>query len=140
MSGPLRIAVAAGQRLYVNGAVLRVDRKVGIEFLNDVTFLLDSHVLQPEAVTSPLRQLYFVIQSTMIEPDRRAAAAALYRDMLGRMRAAYANPAIRDGLDGADRRFAAGRPFDALRILKGLFAVEDAILAAAPQQETEPWT
>jgi flagellar protein FlbT len=41
----LHISLRPGERIYVNGAVLKVDRKVAIEFLNDVTFLLEHHVL-----------------------------------------------------------------------------------------------
>lgn len=48
MKSTLRISLKSGERIFVNGAVLRVDRKVAVEFLNDVTFLLENHVLQPE--------------------------------------------------------------------------------------------
>jgi len=40
------LSLRSGGKVYVNGAVLRVDRKVNIELLNDVAFLLESHVLQ----------------------------------------------------------------------------------------------
>ena len=33
----LKISLRAGERLFLNGAVLRVDRKTQIELLNDVT-------------------------------------------------------------------------------------------------------
>ena len=47
MKSTLRISLKSGERIFINGAVLRVDRKVAVEFLNDVTFLLENHVLQP---------------------------------------------------------------------------------------------
>ena len=62
MKSTLRISLKSGERIFINGAVLRVDRKVALEFLNDVTFLLENHVLQPEDATTPLKQLYFIAQ------------------------------------------------------------------------------
>ena len=48
----MNITLHAGEKLYINGAVIRVDRKAKIELLNDVTFLLENHVLPklPEPV------------------------------------------------------------------------------------------
>ena len=40
------ISLRGGERIYVNGAVLRVDRKVTLELINDVAFLLESQVMQ----------------------------------------------------------------------------------------------
>jgi flagellar biosynthesis repressor protein FlbT len=44
----MNISLRRGERIFINGAVLRVDRKVCLELLNDVTFLLESHVMQAE--------------------------------------------------------------------------------------------
>ena len=41
----MRLYLRPGEKLYINGAVIRVDRKVSIELLNDVTFLLENHVM-----------------------------------------------------------------------------------------------
>ena len=68
MTSVLQIGLRAGERIYINGAVLRVDRKVRIELLNDATFLLGSHVMQIDDATTPLRQLYFLVQSLLMEP------------------------------------------------------------------------
>lgn len=64
----MSLHLRAGEKLYLNGAVIKVDRKVSIEILNDVTFLLASHVMQPADATTPLRQLYFVVQSALMDP------------------------------------------------------------------------
>ena len=70
----LRISLRAGERIYVNGAVLQPDRKVSLEFLNDVVFLLESHVIQAEETTTPLRQVYFIAQTMLLVPASRPAA------------------------------------------------------------------
>ena len=55
----MNITLRAGERIYVNGAVLRVDRKATLELMNDATFLLEAHVMQAQDATTPLRQIYF---------------------------------------------------------------------------------
>ena len=42
----MNITLRAGERFFINGAVIRIDRKASIELLNDVTFLLENHVMQ----------------------------------------------------------------------------------------------
>ncbi len=44
----MNITLRAGERFFINGAVIRIDRKASIELLNDVTFLLENHVMQAE--------------------------------------------------------------------------------------------
>ena len=64
----LRLSLRAGERIFVNGAVMRVDRKTSLELLNDVTFLLESHVMQAADAKTPIRQLYFLVQMMLIDP------------------------------------------------------------------------
>ena len=68
MKNTLKISLRANEKIYLNGAVVRADRKVSIELLNDVQFLLESHVLQADQASTPLRQLYFILQVILINP------------------------------------------------------------------------
>ena len=78
MTKPFSISLKSGERIYINGAVVRVDRKVSIEFLNDVAFLLEAHVMQPDQTTTPFRQLYFIVQTMLMDPADTAAARQLF--------------------------------------------------------------
>ena len=51
----MNITLRAGERLYLNGAVIRLDRKATIELLNDAAFLLETHVIQASEATTTLR-------------------------------------------------------------------------------------
>ena len=73
MKSALRLGLRSGEKIYINGAVLRVDRKVRLELLNDATFLLEAHVMRPEDATSPLRRLYFLVQGVLMDPAMREA-------------------------------------------------------------------
>ncbi|MCJ2036274.1 flagellar biosynthesis repressor FlbT [Methylobacterium sp. J-068] len=121
----------------MNGAVLRVDRKVSLELLNDASFLLETHVLQAEAATTPLRQLYFAAQTILIEPANAERARDLFRTLRDGILAAVADPAIRDGVAEAGQLVEAGRLIEALKLIRGLYRTEAALLAA-PAGEAAP--
>ncbi|MCJ2044563.1 flagellar biosynthesis repressor FlbT [Methylobacterium sp. J-078] len=119
----------------MNGAVLRVDRKVSLELLNDASFLLETHVLQAEAATTPLRQLYFAAQTILIEPANAERARALFRTLQAGILAAVVDPGIRDGVTAAGPLVEGGRLIEALKLIRGLYPAEAALLAAIPQVE-----
>jgi flagellar biosynthesis repressor protein FlbT len=127
MSG-LRINLRAGERVWINGAVLRADRKVGLELLNDVTFLMEQHVMAPEQTTTPLRQLYFMVQTLLVEPATANDARTLAEASLAMMLRTYANRDILDALLTVRELMAAGRAYEALRAIRALFLIEDALL------------
>ncbi len=122
------ISLKPGERIFLNGAVIRVDRKVTIELLNDVTFLLESHVLQVEDTTTPLRQLYFVVQTMLIEPRKQEAAQALFDQQLAGLMSSFSSEAMAIALRHVGELVGSGRLFDALRVIRRLFLVEAAIL------------
>jgi flagellar protein FlbT len=130
---PMQLTLRAGERIYVNGAVLRVDRKVTLQLLNDVSFLLEAHVMQASQTVTPLRQLYFVLQAVLLDPVNAEPARALFREMQGQMAATLGNKRLLAGLAATAELEAANRIFEALRSLRALFPVEDAILAEAAQ-------
>jgi flagellar protein FlbT len=95
----MNIWLRAGEKLYINGAVLRVDRKVSLELLNDATFLLEAHVMQAADATTPLRQLYFVVQLMLMDPRDLSAAKDLFRTSIEKLREALRRlPPLRQNL------------------------------------------
>lgn len=126
----MNISLRRGERIFINGAVLRVDRKVCIELLNDVTFLLENHVMQPEQATTPLRRLYFAIQTMLMSPNDCDAALALSRDILVSLNDNVRDRRILDGLAAAVRHIEEKRVFDALKDVRALFPLETPSTAA----------
>lgn len=129
MKKGMHVFLRPGERLFVNGAVLRADRKVSLEFLNDVTFLLESHVLQTEDAKTPLRQLYFVLQTMLIDPSSVARTRTMFEASHARLVASLSNESILSGLKSVHEFVAANRIFEALKALRVLFPIEDAILS-----------
>ena len=68
---PLTIRLKPGERLTVNGAVLRNASKhaVVLDVLNHVTMLHERDLMLPEQAATPLEMLYFQIQMMHLEPE-----------------------------------------------------------------------
>ncbi|GLK70083.1 flagellar biosynthesis repressor FlbT [Ancylobacter dichloromethanicus] len=128
------ITLRPGERIFLNGAVIRVDRKVTIELLNDVDFLLENHVLQVEDTTTPLRQLYFVVQTMLIEPRKMAQAQKLFQQQLAGLMVSFSNESMAAALAQVGSLVEAHHYFDALRVIRRLFLVEAAILGTGTPQ------
>lgn len=125
MKKGLRLSLRPGERFFINGAVLRVDKKVSIELLNDAVFLLEAHVMQIEHAATDLKKLYFIIQSLLIDPVRSAETYDVLDKIMPGLKTETGNDVIRAGLSEVENYLAEGKPFDALRILRGLFAFDD---------------
>jgi flagellar biosynthesis repressor protein FlbT len=129
MSPGLKITLKGGEKIYVNGAVLKVDRKVGIELLNDVTFLLEQHILKPEETTTPLRQLYFMVQTMLIDPALHAKALEMAKVSLSNLLSSFSDVEVLTGLVEVVKLLEAEKTLSALKKIRALYPLEQAILA-----------
>lgn len=135
MKSTLKISMKANEKIYVNGAVIRTDRKVTLEFLNNVQFLMENHVLQAEDARTPLRQLYFAVQIMLMTPDSAGEARKIFSDLLPRLLENFSNERIQAGLKQADQLVGDGQVYDALREIRALYKLEEEILQQAAAGE-----
>jgi flagellar protein FlbT len=126
----MNITLRAGERFFINGAVIRIDRKATIELLNDVTFLLENHVMQAQEATTLTRQIYFAVQIMLMDPSAVATARPLARSLIETALGAYQTTKLISALRGVAESLAKGRNFEALKALRALFPLEDAELKA----------
>ena len=139
MKNTLKISLKPKEKIYINGAVLRVDRKVQIELLNDVQFLLENHVLQAEEASTPLRQLYFILQVMLMNPEAADEARAMFRKSLPLLLASFADEQIRAALKQIDRLVGEDHVYDALKAIRALYALEkDIIELGRPGSDKRP--
>ena len=129
MKNALRISLKANEKIYINGAVVKVDRKTSIEFLNDVQFLLETHVMLPEKASTPLKQLYFIVQVMLMNPADAGEARAMFRRSLPLFLACFRNEQILATLKHVDRLVIEDHVYDALKLIRSLFPLEATILA-----------
>lgn len=131
MKSAFKISLKPGEKIYINGAVVRVERKTTLEFLNDVNFLLESHVLQVDEATTPLRQLYFIAQIMLMNPAGADQAREMFRKSLSMLLAGFESGEICARLKDIDRLVWEGEVFEALRAIRALYPAEAAALADA---------
>ena len=137
MSKSIHISLRAGESVFVNGAILRVDRKTSLEFLNDVTFLLESHFLKPEEATTPLRKMYLHVQRLLTEPSAGFSIRQGFYEIHTHLIAACDHDQLCDGLAEVKGMINNGRSFEALKTLRKLFDVEAEYLASLEDAEPE---
>src|SRR5947209_2828734 len=122
----MNITLRAGERIYINGAVLRVDRKATLELMNDATFLLEAHVMQAQDATTPLRQIYFVVQVMLMDPASARATAQLAASLIAKAQEVFDSAPIRRGLDAVSELIARLRYFEAMKALRAMYSLEQA--------------
>jgi flagellar protein FlbT len=120
----MNITLRAGERIYINGAVIRVDRKATLELMNDATFLLETHVMQASEATTPLRQIYFVVQVMLMDPTSARSTSQLAIGLIEKASSVFEMPEIRAGLKVVAELIARGRYYEAMKSLRGLYGPE----------------
>jgi len=129
----MRLTLKAHEKLFLNGAVIRFDRKTKLEILNNAHFLLEAHVLQADETNTPLKQLYYAAQIMLMEPTGSQQAATLFQEMLARLTRTTTNKTILNALDDCGELAAQSRIFDILKLIRSLFALEAEILEKTPK-------
>jgi flagellar protein FlbT len=125
----MHISLRAGEKLYINGAVLRVDRKA--------TFLLEAHVMRVEEANTPLRQLYFIVQVILMNPGDAIAAHEMFNESIRRTIETFDNEDVINGLKTASHLVQLNRIFEALKTIRNMFPIEMDIMngmALSPDQ------
>jgi flagellar biosynthesis repressor protein FlbT len=84
--------------------------------------------MQVTDATTPLRQLYFVVQLMLMSPHDIEEAKAVYRQQHAGLLAVAENAEILDGLEQIYNLVESKRYYEALRKVRALFEVEQLIL------------
>jgi flagellar biosynthesis repressor protein FlbT len=135
MSKTTTIPLQAGQKIFINGAVVRADRAMTLELLNDVPYLLEHQIMQVRETTTTLRQLYYVLQTMIMDPSSAASARDVFECSSKWLVDAVVNKELLTGVIIAREQVAQGRTFDALKMIRDLIPIEDGILSAGQNNE-----
>ena len=131
----MHITLRANEKIFINGAVLKVDRKTSIELMNDAVFLLEAHVMVERDATTPLRQLYYIVQLMLMEGRERAENRAMLARQTAGMATVYDDPTILEGIAKVVQLVGRSRHFEALKTIRALLPVE-AALTGRPHEAT----
>ena len=135
--GNIQLYLKANEKIFINGAVLKVDRKVSFELLNDVTFLLESNVIQKEEADTAMKQLYFVVQLMLMHPADIDQPMTMFKTMVNGLLATLETPELINGVKDVDVEVSTGKYFAALKIVRNLIAIEAEILGPGRASASE---
>lgn len=128
MSTTTRVTLRPGERMFLNGAVLKAEGRTSFEILNDVPYLVEHEILHAQQTTTPLRQLYYILQTMVMEPTGMEMTRGVYEDTMRVLPEAFTNGVVLAGLATVAEQVAQGSPFAAMKTLRALIPIEDQIL------------
>jgi flagellar protein FlbT len=134
---PILISLNAGDKLYLNGAVIQTKRKISLELLNEATFLLQQHVLQVSQATTPSRQLYFIMQTMLMDPKNAPQIRPMLSKTLSNLMAVFDDAEAIVLLRSVGELLAREKLFEAMKTTRALFKIEDRITGACPATAAE---
>jgi flagellar biosynthesis repressor protein FlbT len=124
----MHITLRANEKIYINGAVLKPDRKVSIELMNDAVFLLQAHVMMESDATTPMKQLYYIVQLMLMEPTDLAINNTVFEQQGLAMAGVYKDPEILEGLARVATLVGRKRHFEALKLIRSLLPLEKRLI------------
>lgn len=128
MSIATRVTLRPGERIFINGAVLAWEGRGSFDILNDVPYLLEHEILHAQQTVTPLRQLYYILQTMILEPDGMETTREIYKQTMEALAETFTNAEVLAGLEAIRRQVKAASPFEALKMLRTLIPIEDQIL------------
>lgn len=128
MSMTTHVTLRPGEKIFINGAVLAWDGRGTFQILNDVPYLLEHEIIHAQQTVTPLRQLYYILQTMIMEPGGVDLVRDIYNQTMDALAEAFVNPQVLGGLETIRRQVAEGSPFAALKTLRALVPIEDQIL------------
>ncbi len=132
---PLKLKLAARERLIVNGAVLvNGDCRTSLLVRNFAHVMREKDVLQESDANTPTKRLYFLVQTMLMQPPPTAQLIDDYRVAHRQLSDAYVRSENLAMLGDVDRLVERGDYYKALARLHPLIAYEADLLNVEPHQ------
>ncbi|WP_323765188.1 flagellar biosynthesis repressor FlbT [Marinovum sp.] len=126
----LNLTLKPFERVIVNGCMLRNGgRKSTIIVETRADIIRETDLLKPDAATTPVKAVYFLIQSALVDAEGRDKAAKAAQQRLAVLATTF-SPELRGHVFTAANNVSLGEYFTALRDLRPLLAREAEVLAA----------
>jgi flagellar protein FlbT len=129
----MKIHLKRNEKLFINGAVIRLDRRGSIELMNDAQFLMENHILQQEDAKSPLQQVYFIVQTMLMDPANSHLTKYLldsYSDVLVRFN--FSNE-YNELIGTIKKLVQEANYYGALKLLRQSFQLDQTVGAVLPE-------
>lgn len=127
----LNLTLKPFERVIVNGCMLRNGgRKSTITVETRADIIREKDLLRPEDATTPVKAVYFLIQSALVDAEGRDRAAKSAQQRLAVLATTFSTE-LRLHVFEAANNVSRGEYFTALRDLRPLLAREAEVLAPA---------
>lgn len=124
----LKIRLHTGEKMVVNGAVLRAGGATTLWLENDAAILRGREVMRPEEADTPARRLYFACMMAYLEPAQRQGYQDDVAMLLGDLMAALETPEAKAACADLAYDAACGNFYRALHHCRALIDHEAALL------------
>nr|WP_321454783.1 flagellar biosynthesis repressor FlbT [uncultured Cohaesibacter sp.] len=135
---PMRLTFKSGERLYINGAVIRFPKKTTIELLNEAEFLLETHIIQADETTTPLRQLYFIAQMMFTSPSSTEDAHKTFLQFARSLTGIVDHYLLCAGIQEIVDIVNAGNYYEAMKRIRDLYPLEASLMNDVVDRREQP--
>lgn len=133
----LKVNLGSGERMIVNGAVIRAHGRVTIEVENRAVILRSKEFMTVEEATTPARQLYFATMSAYIDEDSRELYQSRIIDLVRSIMANLPIVPVATACVNFAQKVACQDYYLALADCRDLIILEDACAEAGVQTQVE---
>ncbi|MBI3513898.1 MAG: flagellar biosynthesis repressor FlbT [Proteobacteria bacterium] len=129
----LKLNLRANERLVINGALLTALKPTSLLINNQVSMLLERHIMRPEHANTPARRVYFAIQCAYIaDASERQVFLDQATTYIQDFEGATESPKVRGLLTDMRRNVEQRAYYDALKLCRDLIGYEQIVLNLPP--------
>ena len=125
---PLKLTLGKGERLIVNGAVIRNDgESASLLFENQAHILRQKDILAQDGASTPAAQVYMALQCAYLFPERRGDHLRDYRQLIDDY--VEAAPSAQTIAQEIDQKVDGEQLYESLKACRQLLAHESEVLS-----------
>lgn len=125
----LRLTLKPNEKIVVNGCVItNADRRQTLTIENHADVIRGVDILDESSAATPVREVYFLVQSAMLKPHIRDKVTPIIQKRLGRLVPVF-HAQIGGHLVEAANHVSARNYYNALRAIKPVIAYETELLS-----------
>lgn len=124
----LRLTLKPNERLLINGCVVRnSDRRQMLIIETHADIVREADLLKEDEARSPVKEVYFFIQASLLDPDKRKKLVPIIQKKLGQMVPVFHDEVAQHIFDAAHHVSTADF-YKAMRALRPLIEYEARLL------------
>lgn len=128
----LKLRIAAGECIIINGALIRAESKADIVLMNRANFMVDRQIMRPEQANTPARRIYFSLQNTYLaDSEERPRMREYFDSYTQQFQDATSVVTVKNAIADMRERVETGEYYVALQLARELIHYEDTVMRLA---------